>query len=179
MEGLVISIGWEWAFGILITLVGSLITIAWITSSRFTKLETSMEWVRETLGDLKVNADNARNPVFASHSPINLNALGDTWMAESGLKAYIDARKDDYIGYCSEQESSNPYEVQKHAFQLMDTYHFDQEFDDRLKKFAYEKGTTMAVLRRMAGIHVRNLCLESFGMNREDIDTHDPEKTTG
>ncbi|MES2995025.1 MAG: hypothetical protein V4681_03275 [Patescibacteria group bacterium] len=172
MEPLLIQVGWEYFLGVML----ALITVAWYSSGRFTKLETSMEWVRETLGELKVNADNARTPVFAAHSPVNLNALGETWLVESGLKEYIDARTTDFVGFCKEKRDTNPYEVQKHVFQLMDTYLFDQAFDDKLKKFAYEKGTSMAVIRRMAGIYIRNLCLEDFGMNRDDIDIHDPER---
>ena len=58
MENLTIEIGWEWALGI----VGLLILIAWKGSARFTALETSMQWVKDTLHDLKVSAENATAP---------------------------------------------------------------------------------------------------------------------
>ena len=51
---LTINIGWEWALGIL----GLLILMAWNGSARFTALETSMEWVKRTLNDLKIAIEN-------------------------------------------------------------------------------------------------------------------------
>ena len=35
----------------------------------------------------------------------------------------------------------------------------------------------MNIMRRIAAIYFRNLCLNEFGMKTEDIDIHDPEKT--
>jgi hypothetical protein len=61
--------------------------------------------------------------------------------------------------------------VQEHIFKAFDILKLDTAFEDRLKKFAYDKGTTLAVLRRVGAIHFRNLCLDNFGMNREEIDT--------
>jgi len=172
MNGLNINISWEWALGI----VGTLIFIAWQGSKRFTALETSMEWVKETLHDLKTGADNTANPAYTVHSPVNLNSTGKQWIVESGLKDYIDSNKSYFIGQCEEKKETNPYEVQKHAFKLFDEIKFDPALEDKLKKFAYEKGTTMSVIHRIGGIYLRNLCLESFNMNTEDIDKHDPDK---
>jgi hypothetical protein len=47
---LTINIGWEWALGI----IGILILMAWNGSARFTALETSMEWVKATLNELRI-----------------------------------------------------------------------------------------------------------------------------
>lgn len=49
-----INVGWEWALGIF----GLLILIAWKGSARFTSLETSMEWVKQTLAELKIAIEN-------------------------------------------------------------------------------------------------------------------------
>ena len=69
--------------------------------------------------------------------------------------------------------------MQKHAFKLFDELTLDTALEDKLKKFAYEKGTTVNVLRRVGGIYLRNLCLEYFKMNKDDIDKHDPEAKNG
>jgi hypothetical protein len=170
MDGLIIHISWEWALGI----VGTLIIIAWQGSRRFSVLETSMEWVKETLHDLKTGADNASNPAYAVHSPVNLNSTGEIWIARSGLRDYIDLRKESFFKACEIKKDTNPYEVQKRTFKLLDELEFDLAFEDALKKFSYEQGTTMSVLRRIGGIYLRNLCLENFNMKKEDIDKHDP-----
>lgn len=169
---LTISIEWPYFLGI----VGTLILMAWYSSARFTALETSMEWVKEILKDLKTGADNAANPAFAAGSPVNLNSTGEIWIYESGLKDYINSNKDSFLKQCVEKKETNPYEVQKHTFKIFDEIIFDAAFEDKLKKFAFEKGTTMSVVRRIGGIYLRNICLDSFGMNKDEIDRHDPTR---
>lgn len=165
-----IHISWEYFLGIM----SGMVLLAYYSNGRFTKLETSMEWVKDILKDLKTGADNALNPAYGAHSPVNLNTTGENWLNSSGLKEYIDNNKDYFLKECVEKKETNPYEVQKHAFKLFDEINFDPALDDKLKKFAYEKGTTMAVVRRVGGIYLRNLCIEDFGMNKDEIDKHDP-----
>jgi len=136
-----------------------------------------MTWVKEILNDLKVGSDNASNPVFGHGSPVTLNQMGDVWLVESGLKDYLDTNKVDMLNMCEEKRSTNPYEVQNHIFKHFDTMSFKDDFEDKLKKFAFEKGTTMNVVRRVGAIYFRDLCLKHFGMSKEDIDKHDPGKT--
>ena len=170
MGGLTIQIDWQYFLGIMF----GLIVVAWYSNGRFTALETSMVWVKETLRDIKTGADNAANPAFAANSPVDLNETGKVWVVQSGLKEYIDSNSDYFLKECDGTKDTNPYEVQKHTFKLFDDINFDPAFEDRLKKFAFDKGTTMAVLRRVGGIYLRNICLERFGMKRDDIDKHDP-----
>jgi hypothetical protein len=49
MEGLVIHVDWQYFLGIM----GALIGMAYYVNGRFTKLETSMDWMKETLLELK------------------------------------------------------------------------------------------------------------------------------
>lgn len=183
MEELVITISWEWALGVIITIFGAilticgtLITIAWKGGSRFTALETSMEWVKRTLDELKVNSDNQASgqPAFASNSPVSLTPTGEIWLSDSGLKKYIDTKRTDFIRKCTDKRDSNPYEVQKHIFSFFDHVPLETDFEDRLKEFAFNKGTTIAVMRRVGAIYFRDLCLTEFGMEKGDIDTFSP-----
>jgi hypothetical protein len=173
MDGITIHIGWEYFLGIIAALLG----VAWYTNGRFTALETSMQWVRDILSDLKTASDNVITPAFGSRSPVNLNATGEEWLVDSGLKDYLDTHKDELIEMCEEKRDTNPYEVQKHIFRVFDTLVFEDNFEDELKKFAFEKGATMNIVRRVGAIYFRNLCLAKFGMNKDDIDRHDPEKS--
>lgn len=177
-SGLTININWAYflgIFGAMITLASSL---AWYSSARFTALEIDMKWVKDILHDLKIASDNAVKPVFSSKSPVNLNETGIKWLAESGLKDYIDSHKVELMKRCEDKKTTNPYEVQEHVFKLFDTMQFDGDFEDKLKKFAFEKGSSMNIVRRVGGIYFRNLCLEAFGMDKEDIDKHNPEQPT-
>lgn len=168
-----IQISWEYFLGIM----AGLICVAWYSNGRFTALETSMKWVINKLDELKLANDNAQNPAFGAKSPVNLNATGEQWIIDSGLKEYVDKNKDYFLSVCQDKKETNPYEVQNHIFKLFDELNFDPALEDKLKKFAFLKGTTMAVMRRIGAIYLRNLCLDNFGMNREDIDRHDPSKS--
>jgi hypothetical protein len=57
MDGITIYIGWEYFLGI----IGALIAVAWYSNGRFTALENSMEWIMNTLRDLKAALDKARS----------------------------------------------------------------------------------------------------------------------
>ncbi len=170
MDGLTIHISWEYFLGIM----SALILVAWYANGRFTALETSMKWMKETINELKISSDNQNNKAFAVNSPVNLTGVGEKWLEESGLKEHIDNNKQKYIDSCEEKKNTNPYEVQQHIFRLFDELSFETAFEDKLKAFAFEQGTTMAIIRRIGGIYLRNLCLENFGMNRDDIDNHTP-----
>ncbi|MEJ0053860.1 MAG: hypothetical protein WDN10_04025 [bacterium] len=175
MDGVTIHIGWEYFLGLMAALLG----IAWYSNGRFTALETSMQWVKDALHDLQVSTDNASAPApaFGQGSPVNLKPLGEEWLIESGWKEYIAAHKDELMKLCEEKRNTNPYEVQKHIFKAFDLLVLAPEFDNQLKKFAFEKGTSMGILRRVGAIYFRNLCLDNFGMRTDDIDKHDPDKT--
>lgn len=174
MQIITINIEWSYFLGIM----GSLILIAWYTSARFTVLETSMQWIKEIINDIKIASDNTTTdkPAFSSSSPINLTPIGEEWLIKSGLKEYLDTHKDELMKICEEKRVANPYEVQKYIFRTFDTLDFEPDFEDKLKKFAFGKGTTMNIMRRVGAIHFRNLCLSQFEMNKEDIDRYDPEK---
>ncbi|MGC9599503.1 MAG: hypothetical protein ABSE18_03920 [Minisyncoccia bacterium] len=175
MPGLTINISWEYFLGIM----AALILGAWYTNGRFTAIETSIQWLKDTINNLKTASDNASIPAYSSRSPVRLNATGESWLQESGLKEYIGTHKKDLTNICEEKRESNPYEVQEHIFKMFDTMVLEQTFENKLKKFAFEKGTTLNVLRRVGAIYFRDLCLSEFGMKQEDIDKNDPEKGSG
>jgi len=55
MEGIIIHIGWEYFIGLL----SALVAMAWYSNGRFTALETSMEWLKSMLLELKKSIDDA------------------------------------------------------------------------------------------------------------------------
>src|SRR5262245_3032686 len=109
MKDLIIQIDWEWALGILISLSSSLIAIAWYTSARLTRIETTLEWLKDILLELKVKADNASGPAlaFGMGSPVNLKPLGFQWLSESGLKEYVDANREQLLPGVEGRSTSN------------------------------------------------------------------------
>lgn len=172
MNGLIIQVDWVFFLGI----IGTLILIAWYAGARFTQIETDVHWLKDGIKELKLSASNATKPAYASSSPINLTEIGKEWLGKSGLMDYIETHKEKLLGLCAARRNTNPYEVQQHIFKLFDEYTFETETENNLKRFCYEAGTSMEVLRRIGAIHFRDLCLKDFGMKREEIDIHDPDK---
>lgn len=173
MEELVIKIDWVYFLGI----IGSLIAFAWYSSGRFGVLETDMKWVKEKLNDIKILAENQTIGAFAHNSPVALTEIGKNVLEESGLKKWIDDNKTNLFGVCDSKKETNPYEVQSHVFNYFDTVDFGTTFGDALKKVAFDKGVSMAILRRIGAIYFRDICLENFQMKIEDIDKHTPDTT--
>jgi hypothetical protein len=64
MEGITVHIGWEYFLGLL----GALVAIAWYSNGRFTALETSMDWVKNMLLDLKKSIDDANSKAHGERS---------------------------------------------------------------------------------------------------------------
>ena len=56
MDGLTINISREYFLG----MMGSLIAIAYYTNGRFTALETTVEWLKETVTELMLDSENHR-----------------------------------------------------------------------------------------------------------------------
>ena len=167
-----INISWEYFLGVL----GTLVLIAWYAASKFSKIETSIEWMKNAIKELKTASDNASSLVFDSQSPINLNSRGEEWLNTSGLKEYLDKNQKKFMSICEDKRNTNSYDVQQYIFMYFDMIEFEPEVERTLKEFAFNKGTTMNILRRVAAIYFRNLCLNEFGMKAEDIDAHDPGK---
>jgi hypothetical protein len=166
MGGITINISWEWALGI----IGTLILIAWKTSARFTAIETSLDWIADRIKDLKIEIDNMKNPGFKNGSPVALTDKGQKWLTDSGLKKYIDSNRSHLIESCSTKKETNAYEVQQHIFTLFENMEFDKEADKKFKQYAYEEGISMEVLRRIGAIYFRDICLENFKMDLQDLD---------
>jgi hypothetical protein len=166
MNGVTVYISWEWALGI----IGTLVLIAWKANGRFTSLETSLEWLADRIKDLKIDIDNVRNQAFRNTSPVALTDKGTLWLKDSGLKKYIDANLSTLKSSCSSKRETNAYEVQEYVFSLFDKMSFPKETDDKLKQYAYEQGISMEVLRRIGAIYFRDICLVDFKMDIKDID---------
>jgi hypothetical protein len=58
MTDLVINVDWEYFLGI----VSSIVALAYYANGRFTRLETSVEWLKQALQDLKSSIEGAASP---------------------------------------------------------------------------------------------------------------------
>jgi hypothetical protein len=153
MDGLLINISWEYFLGIL----GSLIALAYYTNGRFTRLETNFDWLADALRDLTIRAENISARAFEVGSPISLTATGERLLQDSGLKSYIDRRKDELSVRLRVSAPFDLYAVQKSAFRLLDQISLDDAFARHLNRFAFRNGITTELLRRLGAIYLRDI----------------------
>lgn len=153
MNTIDISITWEYLLG----LIGTLIALAYYANGRFTRLETSVEWLTETFRGLKIASENSTAKLFGIGSPISLTADGERALSLSGLKSYIDAHKDRLTAQCRQVSSLDPYEIQSAAFRTFATWKFEQPFEHQLNEFAFANGMSPDLLRRVGAIYLRDL----------------------
>lgn len=173
MNEISIQINWVYFLGIIF----ALICVAWYSNGRFTKLETDMEWIKNLLKNLKIDFNNKEAEVFVKQSPVELTPKGEKLLEESGLKKYIADNQESFISKCKDTKIiNNAYDVQEYIFNLMDNWSFEINFERKLKKYAYEKGIEIDILRRIAGIYLRNICISKMNLDKQDIDKHEQNK---
>jgi hypothetical protein len=157
MENLIINISWEYFLGIL----GSLIAIAYYANGRFTGLETDVGWLKETISELVINAENARTKLFQNGSPVSLTAAGYHTLQRSGLKSYIDAKKQPLLKALKLGTASDTYELQRRTFRLLSELPFEAVVAQHLNSFAFNNGIDPSLLRRIGAIYLRDLATKS------------------
>jgi hypothetical protein len=65
MNGLIIYVDWQYFLGILGTLIG----MAYYANGRFTKIETTVEWLKKILLEIKAGLDKRDSWASISRSP--------------------------------------------------------------------------------------------------------------
>jgi hypothetical protein len=151
MTDLTINISWKFFLGI----VGSTMGLAYYASGRFSRLKSDV--LSDAVRDLTIRTENISTKLFAASSPVSLTLAGQRHLEESGLRSYIDRRKDVLIGEIRAIPRFHLYRVQDAAFHLFNHVRFDDSFDRRLRKFAFESGISVDLLRRLGAIYLRDL----------------------
>jgi len=59
MNEINIHINWEYFLGIMATLIG----LAWYASAKFSKIKTSIDWIRDSLNTLRRDVNEIRSDV--------------------------------------------------------------------------------------------------------------------
>lgn len=153
MGDLVINISWDYFLGI----VGSIVALAYYTSGRFSRIESDVQWLSDAVRDLTIRAENIATKLFSNSSPVSLTLAGQRHLEESGLRSYIDRRKDALIGELHGIPRFDAYRAQDAAFHLLAHIRFDDPFERRLRRFSFESGISTDLLRRLGAIYLRDL----------------------
>jgi hypothetical protein len=150
---LTINIGWEFFLGI----IGTLIALAYYANGRLTRIEANFDWLSQAVRDITIKADNISARAFDASSPISLTATGEQLLRDSGLKSYVDRRRDELTTLLQVEAPFDPYTIQERAFRLFDSIPLDETFGRNLNKFAFRTGNTTGLLRRVAAIYLRDV----------------------
>lgn len=156
MGAIAINIDWQYFLGI----IGTLIALGYYAQGRLTALETDVTWLKETVGELTIRAENVRTKFFKSSSPISLTPAGHAALKGSGLKSYIDANRSALLGRLK-RSNSDPYEIQRHAFTLLADLPLGDAVAHHLNKFAFDHDVSTDLLRRVGAIYLRDIVARS------------------
>jgi hypothetical protein len=167
MDGLTISIGWEYFLGI----SAGLIAVAWFCGRRFSNIETDVTWLKDSIKDIKLSIENlGRTPFLQTHSPIDLTEAGAGFLKKSGLDVYINDHEKELLKTCKDSGLKSAYDIQQLIFDYFDVVPFDKEFEKTLKDIAYQEGVSMELARRIGAVYFRNRCFEHMKLNKSDVD---------
>ena len=170
MEPILIQINWIYFLG----LISGLVLLAWKGGGRFSGIETSITWIKESLIKLEGRIGNLEgrfDKSFSTQSPISLLQRGKDILENSGLKKYIDDNESMLLEQCkSEKAMSNPYDIQESVFKFLDEIIFPIDLENNIKTTAFNFGASLDVVRRIAGIYFRDICLSKLGFKPEDLD---------
>jgi hypothetical protein len=150
-----ISISWEYFLGIF----GTLTALAYYANGRLTRLETNFDWIADAIRDLTVKAENISAKAFEVGSPVSLTATGEQLLRDSGLKSYIDRRRDELTPQLGARAPLDLYTIQENAFRLFDRISLEEPFARHLNKFAFRNGTSTDLLRRVGAIYLRDIAV--------------------
>lgn len=168
---------------IIVSIFGSVVGATWLLSGKISFLNGIIKGLEKRMEDfnqrmdrfngrltnIESSAKNANAPI-KSQSPLSLSDVGEKYLQESGLKKYIDDNSPTLLNTCQTKKNTNAYEVQEYIFRLFDGLEFPPEIDKKLKTYAFEAGLSMEVLRRIGAIYFRDICLQQFMMDLEEID---------
>jgi hypothetical protein len=172
MDTLTIQISWQWALGI----VGTLITITWIASRWVGTIKTDISWLKDGVKDLRSEIENKTVGAFGASSPISLTPKGKELLDQSGIKEFIDNRKQELLLLGNTKELKSAYDVQEFVFGYFDAVQLDEKTDEKIKKYAFNEGISTDIIRRVGAIYFRNLLLEKCGFKPEDLDVQTKQK---
>jgi hypothetical protein len=159
---LIINIGIYKTLGLVAVVVAG----SWYLSHRLTKTDTKVDNVEKQITNLTGRVDK----VVGSSSPISLLEKGKVILEDSGLKNFIDNKKEELMKNCQDKKKiKTSYDAQEISFSFFDDYKFEKSFEDKLKQSAYKNGVSMNMIRRIAGIYFRDICLDYHNLKIDDI----------
>lgn len=168
MDELTINITWQWALGI----VGTLLVLAWYGSSRFTAIESSLNNIVEVLKPMKRNVNVMSNYLISKHknfdsselvtmSPFKLTDKGLDFIKEIGFDNVFNANKQVFFDCIEQEKPKLKYDVENSAIKSIYALS-GNSYMDFLKVYFYNHpNRTMENTAPTLGVFLRDKYLEA------------------
>ncbi len=166
INGLIVIIGIPTIAGVLISTGKKLNTLELIEEDLKDNVRPDLKEIREKFFAF----EGKMNGVFKAHSPISLTTKGIEFLNKSGVKEYIDENLNIFLSLCANKKPTNAYDIQKFAFEFFGELKFPQEFEEKLKTYAFEQGEGVDTMRRVGAIYFRDLCLSHNKIDSTELD---------
>ena len=162
------------------TVSGFLLILGWsLTAGRkfqiIDDLKTGFSELQKEIKDLVSRVSKIEGNLFGiarPGSPIKLTPLGTEVLNDSGILNFISSKKELLVGKIKSQNPSTAYDVQEITKNIFNVEGLDlsKEEENKLKDYAFKKGTTLKDVFYAGAIYFRDIALEELGFKTEDLD---------
>lgn len=111
-----------------------------------------------------------KDEVAPAGSPRQLNERGNAILSGSGIKALIDAKRDDLFVAMQAKNLKNPYDAEQCVLQAVADFKKDSAIVDTLKTGAYSVGADIDTVLLVGGIYLRDKIFTDLGFAVTDLD---------
>lgn len=135
---------------------------------RLPVVETSMEWVKKSIEGLgKVIK---KDEVAPANSPRKLNERGKKILNESGVKGFVDDKKEELFARIHQHTFTNPYDAEKCVLEVMqEVPKYYPEVIENMKNGAFRTGADIETVLLVGGFYLRDLIFPELGFSVDDI----------
>jgi len=109
-------------------------------------------------------------------SPLSLTDAGSLTLFESGGKDYTDTNLSELIEAIRAENPKTAYDVQELSKKVISDKSGEDGFIP-LKDYIFKKGIGIDILTNIMAIYLRDKSLQELGLEIDDIDKTDPQKT--
>jgi len=150
---------------------------------RIGEMGKDIEYIRKDIGEIKPDLMDIRervakiegrlSPVTSSTSPIQLTDLGKEVLRKSGIKDFVDEKKDTLLIQLKQEhkgQSINAYDIQEWCFKKFDTLSKESNIPKVLEEYAFKEGVSLFDIFRVGAIYFRDIAIKAFGLKLENLD---------
>jgi hypothetical protein len=106
---------------------------------------------------------------IVSRSPLHLTEIGEKILKESGIKQFVEERKEELLKQLKEENYTSAYDVQEWCFKIFDQFSNQPEFQEPFKDYAFQTGYSFDEIFEVGAIYFRDIALKELGLKIENL----------